>query len=153
VHPDTGPLRTPDQHAHPDGGACGHHVLVAGLADDTATVRSLLGALPACTVGQVLLEAEPDRAPDVAGWDVPGRVAVHVLRRDTTPVARRRRGRRLATALDAWVTEWLDPEGCACAGPFTLWVGGAGNAEVEVLCRRLERGLDPASAHLHRPGR
>ncbi|MGI9823099.1 SIP domain-containing protein [Agromyces sp. Marseille-Q5079] len=109
--------------------------LFAGDSGDLAAIRSLLADCPANATGIVLVEAI--NAVQIVHLEAPAGIAVHWVfrenRRGLVP-----RGEALVTAVDAWLDEWMRPEGGA---EVAIWIGARSCTLVDTFAHAVDREL------------
>lgn len=118
-------------------------VLAAGDASDLPALREWCAQLPEGSYGQVFIEVfSPIQ---IEPLDTPRRVGVTWICREYVNPGPRAgvsipRGQALATAVDAWLDEWLraDP---ASGRSFTMWKGGRSTPVMCDFWTRIENEL------------
>ena len=115
------------------------HVLIAGDSRDYPAIRTLVQQLPQDGYGQIFIEVAVER--QVQDFAHPSGMTLHWLvaernfQRQNHPAFR---GMMLCSAISGWFSEWLikdfDHE-----GKFVVWIGGALNPRVAILCDDLSR--------------
>ena len=94
-------------------------LLLAGDERALETIRVILATLPRSARGQVFLEVQSEN--DIEQLDAPGRFAVCWLVRD--------RGQRLASSVDAWLSEML-PVSAFGESTVYAWIAESGPARL-----------------------
>jgi NADPH-dependent ferric siderophore reductase len=116
-------------------------VLLAGDAGDLADLRALAATLPLDAYGQVVVEVDSPAA--IVPLPVPERVATTWLVRPDGAAP----GAALATAVDAWIAEWM-PAGTRCDSRIA-WIGCAAAPRIAERYRLLqERSMSAAAMGL-----
>lgn len=111
-------------------------MLLAGDAGDLAAIRARLAESPANATGVVLIEAF--NAVQIVHLDAPAGIGVHWVFRESRGGTVRPRGEALVAAVDAWLDEWMRPEGGA---ELVIWLGGRGSSVVSTFAEALDREL------------
>lgn len=114
----------------------GPAMLFAGDAGDVAAIRSRLAECPASATGIVFVEVY--NAMQIVHLEAPTGIAVHWVFRQGRQRAVVPRGEALVTAVDAWLDEWMRPEG---GEEIVIWLGARGSSVVNTFSQALEREL------------
>jgi NADPH-dependent ferric siderophore reductase len=108
----------------------------AGDAGDVTSIRARLAECPANATGIVFVEAY--NAMQIVHLEAPAGIAVHWVFRENRRSTVVPRGEALVTAVDAWLDEWMRPEGGA---EIVIWLGGRSSTLVTTFAHALEREL------------
>jgi len=111
-------------------------MLFAGDAGDVASIRSRLAECPANATGIVFVEVF--NAVQIVHLEAPAGIAVHWVFRQGRRSEVVSRGEALVIAVDAWLDEWMRPEGGA---EIVIWLGARGSTVVNTFSNALEREL------------
>ncbi|GAA1523441.1 NADPH-dependent ferric siderophore reductase [Agromyces terreus] len=114
-------------------------MLFAGDTGDIAAIRSRLADCAPNATGIVLIEAF--NAMQIVQLEAPAGIAVHWVFRENRRGALAARGETLVAAVDAWLDEWMRPEGGA---EIAIWLGARTSAPVGAFAQALERELAAA---------
>lgn len=115
-------------------------VLAAGDLSDVHELRDWCAKLPTASYGQVFIEVfspiQIQLIPAPAGVNITW-ICREQLRESTLPGIGIPRGQALASAVDAWLSEWYSAEP-GVDRHFTMWMGARGNEIMHDFWRRLE---------------
>ncbi|GAA1825120.1 hypothetical protein GCM10009750_05170 [Agromyces salentinus] len=114
----------------------GPTMLFAGDTGDVASIRSRLADCAPNATGIVLIEAV--NAMQIAPIEAPAGIAVHWVFREHRSGTVVPRGEALVTAVDAWLDEWMRPEG---GTEIAIWLGARSTPIVGAYANALEREL------------
>ncbi|MFF2370827.1 SIP domain-containing protein [Agromyces sp. NPDC058110] len=113
----------------------GPAMLFAGDSGDLAAIRSRLADCAPDATGLVIIEVL--NAMQIVPVDAPRGMGVHwVFRESRSGIAPR--GSRLVAAVDAWLDEWMRPEGAVAV---SIWLGARASEPVVDFAARLDREL------------
>ncbi|MET4156866.1 SIP domain-containing protein [Agromyces sp. PvR057] len=111
-------------------------VLMAGDTGDIAAIRSRLADCDPSATGVVFIEAF--NAVQIVHLDTPAGIGVHWVFRESSLGTVAPRGRVLVAAVDAWLDEWMRPEGGV---EISIWLGARSSDLVASFASRLDREL------------
>ena len=113
------------------------HVFFAGVPSDLVTIEAMLATMPICAYGQIVIETDGD-LPEL---QLPRRVQLRRVGPATDIFGELRAGESLASAADAWLTEWMPDEASSSHSNFFAWIGCAGSRAAREAEFRLDHSL------------
>ena len=114
----------------------GPTMLFAGDTGDVTAIRSRLADCAPNATGIVVIEAF--NAVQIVPLEAPAGMAVHWVFREHRGGTVAPRGETLVAAVDAWLDEWMRPEGGV---EIAIWLGARSAAPVGAYAQALEREL------------
>ncbi|WP_177232052.1 SIP domain-containing protein [Agromyces sp. CF514] len=111
-------------------------VLMAGDTGDVAAIRSRLADCDPNATGLVFIEAF--NAVQIVPIEAPTGIGVHWVFRERPQGTVAPRGQSLVAAVDAWLDEWMRPEGGV---EISIWLGARSSDVVATFASRLDREL------------